>query len=69
MKKQILQVKPVQDVPVGDYNYFVETPENEFFYFNNKKQANEFIEFYHEYTAKKLKLDNKSSSCYTTHID
>lgn len=53
MKKQILKVFPISELGFGDYQYFVETPENEFFYFNNKKQANEFIEFYRQYTEKR----------------
>lgn len=69
MKKQILKVCPVQEFGFGDYNYFVETPEGEFFYFNLKSQANNFIEFYHEYQNKRnlSKSINVGLCNYTIH--
>lgn len=52
MKKQILKVCPVAEL-FGDYSYFVETPEGEFFYFQTKKQARDFIDFYNQYQEKR----------------
>lgn len=60
MKKQILKVCPIQEFGFGDYQYFVETPENDFMYFKTKREAKDFIEFYHEYTNKR-NLSNTTS--------
>jgi hypothetical protein len=53
MKKLILNPMPISDYSCGPYNYFVETPEGEVMYFENKKKAKEFIEFYKTYTEKR----------------
>jgi len=52
-KKSYLIVQPIQDLVYGEYNYFVETPENDVLYFSNKKEARSFIEFYKQYQERK----------------
>lgn len=66
MKKQILKVCPISELGFGDYLYFVETPEGEFFYFHNKKEGHAFIEFYKQYQEKRnaksnFNISNQSS--------
>lgn len=53
-KKSYLIVQPVDIMGFGDYNYFVETPEEEVLYFSDKKQARAFIEFYRNHKGKKI---------------
>ena len=53
IKKSYLLVQPIQDLCYADFNYFVETPENDVLYFSEKKQARSFIEFYKQYQEKK----------------
>jgi hypothetical protein len=60
MKKQILKPCPIQELGFAEYQYFVETPEGEFLYFNNKKQAIDFIEFYHQYQEKNNAKSNRN---------
>ena len=52
-KITVLTVLPIPEAGFGDYNYFVETPQNDVMYFNDKKQARSFIEFYKQYQEKK----------------
>ena len=67
MEAKTLAVYTVMDYSMGPYNYYVVTPEGDWMYFEEKKQARAFIEFYHNYTTQKQtrKVDNKSSQCYT----
>ena len=60
IKKSYLIVQPIQDLVYGEYNYFVETPENDIMYFSDKKQARSFIEFYKQYQEKKNAKVNHS---------
>ena len=52
IKKQYLKTVPLHDVGFAEYNFFVETPENEVLYFETRHQAQDFINFYLEYTQK-----------------
>lgn len=54
MTEKPLKIYSVIDFQMGPYNYFVVTPEGDYMYFEKKNQAKEFIEFYKEYTSKKL---------------
>jgi hypothetical protein len=59
-KKSYLIVQPIQDLCFAEFNYFVETPENDVLYFSNKKEARSFIEFYKQYQEKKNAKVNHS---------
>jgi hypothetical protein len=61
IKKSYLIVQPIQDLCYADFNYFVETPENDVLYFSEKKQARSFIEFYKQYQEKKNAKVNHSN--------
>ena len=61
IKKSYLLVQPIQDLCYADFNYFVETPENDVLYFSEKKQARSFIEFYKQYQEKKNAKVNHSN--------
>jgi hypothetical protein len=52
MEATKLIVYPVVDYTMGPYNYYVITPEDDWMYFKEKKDARQFIEFYNEYTQK-----------------
>lgn len=52
LRKSYLIVQPIVEFGFGEYQYFVETPEHEVFYFHSKVQAREFIEFYKYYKEK-----------------
>ena len=52
MEANKLAVYPVQDYCMGPYNFYVVTPEEDYMYFKEKKDARQFIEFYNEYTQK-----------------
>jgi len=52
MEASKLVVYSVNDYCMGPYNYYVVTPEDEYMYFEEKKDAKEFIDFYNEYTKK-----------------
>jgi hypothetical protein len=54
MTEKPLKIYSVNNFEMSVYNYFVVTPEGDYMYFEKKKQANEFIEFYKTYTDKKL---------------
>lgn len=54
MTEKPLKIYSVINFQMGPYNYFVVTPEGDYMYFEKKNQAKEFIEFYKEYTSKKL---------------
>lgn len=51
-KKTVLTVQPQTTFGFGEYQYEVETPEQEMFYFKDKKSAFDFIDFYNEYISK-----------------
>lgn len=51
--KSYLIVQPL-DLGFGEYNCFVETPEEEVMYFKDKKEARAFIEFYKNHKGKKV---------------
>lgn len=53
MEAKTLQVYPVLDYCMGPYNYYVVTPEGDWMYFAEKKEARSFIEFYTEYQNRK----------------
>ena len=36
----------------GEFAYYVQTPEQETFYFKDKSEAKDFIEFYNDYANK-----------------
>lgn len=52
MESKTLHVYPIVDYTMGPYNYYVVTPEQDYMYFAEKKEARAFIEFYHDYSAK-----------------
>jgi hypothetical protein len=52
MEASKLVVYPVQDYTMGPYNFYVVTPEDDYMYFQEKKKAREFIEFYHDYVTR-----------------
>lgn len=52
-----LRIYGVPEFGFGDYLYFVNTPENETFYFKDKKEAKSFIEFYQKHKAKKCQTN------------
>lgn len=43
------------DIGESPYPYYIPVPDCGNMYFNSKKEANEFIKFYHEYTNRKPK--------------
>ena len=51
--KSYLVVQPL-DLGFADYNYFVETPEQDVLYFTDKNKARAFIEFYRNHKGKKI---------------
>jgi hypothetical protein len=59
-KVTVLTVLPVPEMGFAEYNYFVETPEHDVLYFNDKKEARQFIEFYKQYQEKKNAKVNHS---------
>jgi hypothetical protein len=52
MEAKTLSVYPITDYTMGPYNYYVVTPEGDYMYFSEKKEARSFIEFYHDYSSK-----------------
>lgn len=50
MEAKALQVYTVTDYTMGPYNYYVVTPEGDWMYFAEKREARAFIQFYENYT-------------------
>ena len=46
MKKLIMQILTIPEFGFGDFQYYVQTPDGETFYFKTKKEAKGFIDFY-----------------------
>lgn len=53
MEAKTLAVYAVTDYTMGPYNYYVVTPEGDWMYFAEKKEARAFIQFYENYTNKR----------------
>lgn len=53
MEAKTLQIYSVTDYTMGPYNYYVVTPEGDWMYFAEKKEARAFIQFYENYTSKR----------------
>ena len=53
MEAKTLAVYTVTDYSMGPYNYYVVTPEGDWMYFAEKKEARAFIAFYNEYQNRK----------------
>ena len=64
-KITVLTVLPVPEMGFAEFNYFVETPEHDVMYFNDKKEARQFIEFYKQYPHKRVK---KKLTMYRNHV-
>lgn len=70
MEAKTLSVYPITDYTMGPYNYYVVTPEQDYMYFAEKKEARAFIEFYNEYSSKmqnrKLTKNPDNAMLYTS---
>jgi hypothetical protein len=53
-----MKILTIPEFGFGDYNYYVQTPENETLYFRTKSEAKSFIEFYKTYTTKMIERKN-----------
>ena len=52
IQDKTLKILPVNNLEMGEHNFYVITPEGDYMYFYNKKDANQFIDFYKTYTKK-----------------
>lgn len=60
MSQPVLKIYTMTELGFGDYAYYVQTPEDETFYFREKSEARDFISFYHEYMEKKNAKKNST---------